>query len=144
MDTLLEETLPTNFASEDESIGLEESGTKTASAVITTYALNHHKDTGVRTILVKRSAYSTAGVGKLVEFGPKGLQREFFFRYDPSHTGSFIDSKRKIVGVQREYQSVENEGIRRVQLQSESYVSINNGKVEYTPTASLAGYQKAA
>lgn len=137
LDDLLEKYLPTNFMSANGSTPAYEVGTKTANALLTAYALNRGIDKGVRTIIVKRTAYDF-GMGKLAEFGPDGLTREFFFKYDSEHTGQFVDEEHKIVGVLREYQHKRGKQV----CTSEQYVSFSaGGEVQYSP---LSAYRRAA
>lgn len=128
IDELLEKYLPADFMSADGNIPAYEVGTKTANALLTAYALNKGVDKGVRTIIVKRTAYDL-GMGKVVEFGKKGLIREFFFQYAPEHQGSFVDEEHKIVGVLREYQHRRGKQV----CTSERYVSVGaGGEVQYS------------
>ena len=137
LDDLLEKYLPTNFMSADGSTPAYEVGTKTANALLTAYVLNRGIDRGVRTIIVKRTAYDF-GMGKVAEFGKNGLTREFFFKYDPEHTGPFIDEEHKIVGVLREYRHKRGKQV----CTSEQYVSFDAGReVQYS---AFPAYKKVA
>ncbi len=103
LDHILQRCLPDDFASPDGSIPLADLGTKTANALLTTYALNHPHDQGVRTIIIKRTPYGPLGMGKLTEFGKDGLTREFYFEHNPNHTGPFINQQHHIVGIFKQY-----------------------------------------
>jgi hypothetical protein len=133
MDQLLETHLPYNFASADGSVSVYEVGTKTASAALNADVLNHPQDKGLRALLVKRTAYGDLRMGKIAEFGPEGLTREFFFEYAPEHTGPFVDEERKIIGVLRDnYHHVDGELV----PQNEYYVSFSpKREVLYTPVS---------
>jgi hypothetical protein len=124
INDLLQYGLPANFLSEDLSRKVTDCGTKTANALLTAYALNHKKDLGVRTIIIKRTAYGQLGMGKLAEFGSDGLIREFYFEYNPHHQGTFIDEKSSIVGVYKHY-SRDATGALKPDLVN--YVSISRG-----------------
>lgn len=133
MDSLLDTHLPYNFASKEGSVSVYEVGTKTANAALNADILNHPKDKSLRTLLVKRTAYGNLGMGKLAEFGPEGLTREFFFEYMPEHTGPFVDEERKIVGILRDnYHHVNGQLI----PQNEYYISFSpKREVLYTPVS---------
>lgn len=109
LDELLSRNLPPNFESEDGSKPVYDTGTKTASAVLTAYALNEGGDKGVRTLVVKRTPYNNLGLGKVAEFDGEGLKREFFFESQPESEGPFIDGERKIVGRYQEWRKEKGE-----------------------------------
>ncbi|MBI4981396.1 hypothetical protein HZC30_07640 [Candidatus Woesearchaeota archaeon] len=130
LESLLENALPKNFLSADGSMPVYEVGTKTANAALTARVLNQRQDYGVKTLVVKKTAYGELGMGKIAEFGKHGLTREFFFEYAPQHRGPFIDEKNKIIGVLREY------GPSKAKPLSESYVSFApQGEIRYVPTS---------
>lgn len=137
IDELLETHLPYNFVSTDGSISIREVGSKTSSAALNADVLNKPVDKGLRAILVKETVFGYLSMGKLAEFGPDGLTREFFFEYAPEHKGPFIDEEHRIVGVLREYGKSKSAPI------NESYVSFNQqGEVRYVPTS--VAFKKAA
>jgi len=106
LDHILQRCLPADFESPDGSSSIYDVGTKTASAILTAYALNRPADQGVRTIIIKKTPYGSLGMGKLAEFGKDGLTREFYFEHAPHLSPRqvpFIDPARKIVGIYKEY-----------------------------------------
>lgn len=130
LDNIIETHLPYNFVSTDGSISVDGVGSKTSSAALNADILNKPIDKGLRVILTKETPYGYLGMGKLAEFGPDGLTREFFFEYAPEHKGQFIDEKNKIIGVLREYGSSKTKPL------SENYVSFNQqGEISYVPTS---------
>ena len=78
----------------------------------------------VKVVLAKNTSYGNTGLGVVAELGSEGLERRFFFRYDPEHKGEFIDPERKLVGVYQEFRKT-SEGI---ELTSEKYVTLEPGR----------------
>ena len=90
-------------------------GTKTRLAT----ALPERYDHVIAT-QIKQSGYTSLGMGQVVEIGPEGLQRAFFFRYiaNPHDEVPFLVPEHRIAGVMRSY---EQQGERRV-LTDERFV----------------------
>jgi hypothetical protein len=64
-----------------------------------------HAYKNVETFQIKRSPYTSFGMGKVTHFNRQGLVEEFFFMYDPRNKGPFIKPKLGIVGVYRQYEN---------------------------------------
>ncbi len=77
-------------------------GTKTKLAIVAPPAYSKG-DWQVKSFLVKTTAYTDLGIGKVAQFGSRGLEREFFFEYDPASAGPFVTADHPIVGVYRTY-----------------------------------------
>ena len=67
-------------------------------------------------VQLKQSAYGPLGMGKVVEYVPGGVGREFFFKHIPLQSGDmgemFIDPQHRIVGVERRYESPQGQLVR--------------------------------
>ena len=100
--------LPANFVYEEAVAMTPEDyddhiGTKTDLSMVLPIARTTN-DSKVNAYQVKRTAYGQTGLGKVTHFGPQGLKEEFFFHYDPTSNGPFIDEEHGIVGVYRSYE----------------------------------------
>ena len=91
--------VPNDFLSSDSSVLPRHVGVKTRLAIKMPLAYDH-----TATYQIKRTAYGNTGLGKVTHFGSQGLMEEFFFHYDPSSKGPFINEKQSIVGVYRSYE----------------------------------------
>ncbi|MEK6863350.1 MAG: hypothetical protein AABW53_01500 [Nanoarchaeota archaeon] len=91
--------VPADFLSSDGSVLPKHVGVKTRLAIKMPLAYDH-----TSTFQIKRTAYGNTGLGKVTHFGPQGLKEEFFFHYDPTSNGPFVDEKHGIVGVYRAYE----------------------------------------
>jgi len=136
----LSRRLPLTYSSYGGHISTDDVGRRTDAAMVNAQVLNVPPlgdGSEVRVIIVGETKYANTDYGKVSEFGPGGLlKREFFFYHDPSSQGPFIDEDKKFLGVVREYVAPQEKG-GRVQLKSESYVTLNAGRVEYTPVKVL-------
>ena len=95
----LSSLVPADFLSSDSSVSpSKHMGVKTRLATKMPLAYEH-----TSTYQIKRTPYGNTGLGKVTHFGPQGLIEEFFFNYDPSGNGPFVDEKHRIVGVHRAY-----------------------------------------
>jgi len=104
-DTIsLRDMLPRDFiAVETDSLLNERNlGTKTRLAIKLPQAYDRTK-----AFQIKRTAYGLLGIGKVTQFGPQGLEQEFFFRYEPRSEGPFVDAEAGIVGIHRQYERQE-------------------------------------
>ncbi len=120
IESLLESYLPNDFLSTDPiQRPVYEAGNKTAIAIVAARRISN-----VKVVLAKNTSYGNTGLGVVAELGSEGLERRFFFRYDPEHKGEFIDPERKLVGVYQEFRKT-SEGI---ELTSEKYVTLEPGR----------------
>lgn len=100
---LLAEMLPPDYITYDGSIPPEPRnlGNKTRLAIKLPQAYDD-----VDAYQVKRSGYTSLGIGKVAHFTREGLAEEFFFMYDPSCSGPYVDREAGIVGRYRSYRRV--------------------------------------
>lgn len=129
LEEILTSSVPLDFVEpRAKSLDLNQIGTKTANSIFVPYILNKQEDQGVRTILVKRSAYGPLGMGKVAEFGKNGLTREFFMYHNPNHQGPFVNADYHIVGEVRTY-AKEND---KLELKQRQLVHIpQEGDIQY-------------
>ncbi|MEK6937783.1 MAG: hypothetical protein AABX04_01935 [Nanoarchaeota archaeon] len=144
----LSQQLSLTYSSYDGHVSTDDVGRRTDAAMANAQMLNSPPlgdGSEVRVVIVGETKYANTDFGKISEFGPKGLLcKEFFFYHAPEHQGPFIDEEKKFLGILREYEPPKVKG-GRVQLKSESYVSLGaKGELQYTPVASTIALEKAA
>lgn len=66
--------IPEDFIYHDNSVPNARIGNKTHVGIVAAMTVP-----GVKSYLIKRSAYGETGIGKVVEIGPQGLERELYF-----------------------------------------------------------------
>lgn len=99
---VMKTSLPYDFVDEDGKLNpLEHIGMKTRLAIKIPHAFK-----GVEAYQIKRSAYTSLGLGKVTHFTHEGLMEEFFFR----------PCGNEIEGVYRSYKRVGGEVVREEEL----------------------------
>lgn len=93
--------LPEDFASFEKIsyVSSKDIGTKTNLAITIPHINNN-----IETFQIKRTAFSSLGMGKVTHFNSQGLVEEFFLMYNSDTKGPFINQKYKIEGIYRKYE----------------------------------------
>ena len=89
----LDDLLPPDLRIRDADLG-------TRTRVAATYP---HVLPETEGLVLKQTAYTKLGLGKVARFTQSGLAEEFFFMHDPQSRGPFVNEEHRIVGVTRNY-----------------------------------------
>jgi hypothetical protein len=117
IDTFLESYLPEDFTFISGKANQEGSGKKAGTKTRTAIAMGLLADKG-NSYLIRQTKYDGTNIGKLVSFGEKGVDKEFFLykTNDAVDSDFYFDSREKVIGVVKDYKSNEKYFIKPKEL----------------------------
>jgi hypothetical protein len=134
IDIFLEKKLPFDFTylTGEDGLVKKKAGTKTRTAVSMGLLGNSGS-----TYLIRQTSYDGTSIGKLVQFGKNGLEKEFFMlKTDtPVESDFYFDSKEKVIGVVRDFAEQAVYYVKPAEL--DNFVKNKEELKLYTPTEAL-------